>query len=78
MRLPRGNASDLAQVALRQGVGIVPGTVNSPDNSFADHVRLPFVHQPEVLADGIERLARAWREYQPGLTSRRAELGVIL
>jgi DNA-binding transcriptional MocR family regulator len=78
VRLPRGNASDLAQVALRQGVGIVPGTVNSPDNSFADHVRLPFVHEPEVLADGVERLARAWREYQPGVQARRAELGVIL
>jgi DNA-binding transcriptional MocR family regulator len=76
--LPRGNAADFAQIALRHGVAIVPGVVNSPDNSFTAYVRLPFVLDPKTLAEGIDRLAQAWSEFQPRTVARRAELGVIV
>jgi DNA-binding transcriptional MocR family regulator len=64
-RMPAGDAEELAQIALRQGVAIVPGSANSPDHRFADHVRLPFVADPATMKEGIVRLARAAQEYQP-------------
>jgi len=64
VRLPSANASELAPVALRHGVAIVPGTVHSPEGQHADCLRLPFVAEPEVLRDGVERLSRAWKELQ--------------
>jgi DNA-binding transcriptional MocR family regulator len=77
-RLPRGDANDLAPVALRHGVAIVPGSVNSPDRGFADHVRLPFVEEPEAMKRGVELLAEAWREYDATTRERRGPLGVIV
>ena len=78
VRLPRGNATELAQVALRHGVAIVPGSVNSPDGGFADYVRLPFVQEPEAIEDGVKRLARAWLEYEATTHEPRGHLGVIV
>jgi DNA-binding transcriptional MocR family regulator len=77
-RLPRGNANEFAQVALRHGVALVPGSVNSPSNGFADYVRLPFIHETERLETGVARLAEAWREYERAARERRSELGVIV
>lgn len=65
VRLPGGSAEELAQVAQRHGVALVAGSANSPDHRFADHLRLPIVADPEVMAEGIARLARAAAEYQP-------------
>ena len=49
---------DLAQRAVEQGVGIVPGTLFFPDGRGADTVRLSFSLVDEALVDdGIERLA---------------------
>jgi DNA-binding transcriptional MocR family regulator len=64
-RLPAGDANELAQHAARQGVTIVPGSANSPDHRFSDHVRLPIVADPATMKEGIERLSRAFAEYQP-------------
>jgi DNA-binding transcriptional MocR family regulator len=64
-RMPAGDAEELAQIALRHGVAIVPGSANSPDHRFVDHVRLPFVADPATMKEGIVRLARAAQEYQP-------------
>jgi DNA-binding transcriptional MocR family regulator len=77
-RLPHGDAGELAAAALRHGVAIVPGAINSPDGHFADHVRLPFIHDAAVLEDGVIRLAAAWREYGPSARDRRGSLGVII
>ena len=78
MRLPAGDASELATVASRRGVAIVPGSVNSPDGRWADHVRLPFASDPETMNDGIQRIAEAWAEYAPERRARRRAVGVLV
>jgi 2-aminoadipate transaminase len=59
LTLPAGADSvDLAQRAVEQGVGIVPGTLFYPDGRGADTVRLSFSLVDEAqIEDGIDRLA---------------------
>ena len=58
LTLPEGSDSvDLAERAVEQGVGIVPGTLFFADGRGADTVRLSFSLVDEALIDeGIERL----------------------
>ena len=63
VRLPRGDANEFAQIALRHGVSVVPGPLASPDGSFADHLRLPFVLDRKPMEEGVMRLSRAWAAY---------------
>jgi DNA-binding transcriptional MocR family regulator len=63
LRMPHGSALELAQVASGHGVAVAPGTITSASNGFDDHVRLPFSYDPEVSAEGMRRLAAAWRAY---------------
>jgi DNA-binding transcriptional MocR family regulator len=65
VRLPGGDAEELAQIAQRHGVALVAGSANSPDRRFADHVRLPIVGDAATMSEGIARLARAAAEYHP-------------
>ncbi|HVT16563.1 MAG TPA: PLP-dependent aminotransferase family protein [Thermoanaerobaculia bacterium] len=65
VRLPVGNAAELARVALRHGVAFLPGSACSPTGGCADYMRLPFVLDPPDLRDGVARLARAWSAYLP-------------
>jgi DNA-binding transcriptional MocR family regulator len=65
VRLPRGNAEELARHALRQGVAIVPGPTCSPRDAWESYLRLPFVLDREEMREGIARLARAWAACQP-------------
>ncbi len=74
VRLPQGDAAAFAQVALRHGVAVVPGSLASPDGSGADHLRLPFVHDADTMTEGMQRLARAWRAYSPDARSERTSL----
>jgi len=62
-RLPWGDGAGFAQVAQRAGVAILPGAAMSPDGAHDDHVRLPFMHGPDVVGEGVLRLARAWEAY---------------
>lgn len=63
IKLPHGDATGFAQIALRHGVAVVPGPLASPDAEGSDRLRLPFVHDAETMTEGIKRLARAWRAY---------------
>jgi DNA-binding transcriptional MocR family regulator len=65
VRLPRGNAEELARHALRHGVGLVPGPTCSPRDAWESWLRLPFVLEQEQMLEGIARLARAWEAYAP-------------
>jgi DNA-binding transcriptional MocR family regulator len=67
VRLPAGDARSFAQVALRAGVAVAAGPALSPTGGFADHLRLPFVVDPETLGEAARRLAAAWRAYAPGI-----------
>ncbi|MBV9507289.1 MAG: hypothetical protein JO323_20030, partial [Acidobacteriia bacterium] len=75
VKLPAGDARQLAQTALRHGVVILPGPLMSPGERFAGFVRIPFIAEPESLRAGIDRLAAAWREYHSGAYGSAAFVG---
>jgi DNA-binding transcriptional MocR family regulator len=63
-QLPDGASSlDLAAVATRYAVGIMPGVSSSVAGHHSDFVRVPFGYRPDVLTDGMQRVAKAWRDY---------------
>ena len=78
LKIPFGDVAELATLARRRGVAIVPGTSNSPTRRFHDYLRLPFVGDPDRVAAGIERLAAAWEEYAAGSRDDRRAVGVIV
>lgn len=57
-----GDARALAGSALRHGVRVVPGPQFCADEGCADHLRITFAQVPEVLVEGVRRLARAWED----------------
>ena len=69
LRMPCGDAFELAQAAARHGVLVTPGNGMSASGGFPDHVRIPFVEQPETIREGLERLGRAWATYRAGVTT---------
>lgn len=77
-RLPGGSAADFLQVALRHGVTAAGGSIFSVDGSDQEHVRLPFVLNQEVMAEGVARLARAWQTYSPQRAHHPAEAMAIV
>jgi DNA-binding transcriptional MocR family regulator len=77
-RLPHGDASEFAQVALRHGVSLLAGPAISADGGHPQHVRLVYVHEPRVIAQAVERLARAWQSYAPAALPAGREMGVIV
>lgn len=63
VRLPGGlDAGTFAQVALRHGVEIVPGSAMDPDGGHDDHLRIPFTFEPEVLTALVRGLVGAAEE----------------
>jgi DNA-binding transcriptional MocR family regulator len=78
VRLPAGDARELAQVAHRYGVTVVPGQVLSADGGHADRLRLPFVDEPEVLEEAVRRLALAWGVYSGGVGGAEAPATIIV
>lgn len=75
-RLPAGDARELAQVALRHGVLILPGSTMSAAGLYTRFVRVPFLADPEVLREGIARLAAAWRDYQAAPSPRQVSAAI--
>jgi DNA-binding transcriptional MocR family regulator len=74
VRLPFGDADGLAQVALRHGVDVTPGSVHTVDDTHRDHVRLAYAQRPDLLLVGADRLARAWSEYAGAYAQRIPKL----
>lgn len=70
VRLPRGDANEFSQAALRHGVAVVSGSLASPDGTMTDHLRIPFVAEPATLVEGVRRLAAAWTSYAASLHAR--------
>jgi DNA-binding transcriptional MocR family regulator len=77
-RLPHGDAAEFAQVALRHGVSLLAGPSVSPEGGHPRHLRLVYVHEPDVIAEAVKRLARAWDAYAPMALPPGRELGVIV
>jgi len=80
VQLPQGDAAQFAQVALRQGVEVIPGAAFTTDGTHADHLRLPFTLEPALMEEAIERLSRAWDAYLPdaGRPGNAAPLGLVV
>lgn len=72
VRLPEGSADAFAQVALRHGVDVTPGSAHAVGRGCDDHLRICYGPAPETLREGISRLAAAWREYAGGPVRRLA------
>jgi DNA-binding transcriptional MocR family regulator len=68
--LPRGNAEEFADVALRHGVAIVPGPALSVDEGNRRSLRLVYAHSETDIEEGIRRLATAWEAYISTTASR--------
>jgi DNA-binding transcriptional MocR family regulator len=64
VELPGVDAGVFAQVALRHGVEIVPGSAMDPDGAHNNFIRVPFTFSPSVLSELVRRLARAWSELE--------------
>ena len=77
VRLPQGDANAFAQVALRHGVAVVPGTLASSSGGCADRLRIPFVLDAAPMREGVERLARAWTAYA-GPAGKRPRAASVL
>ncbi|MFY1634886.1 PLP-dependent aminotransferase family protein [Solwaraspora sp. WMMB335] len=69
--LPEGDAVDFAVAARRHGVRVAPGPMLSPTTRMEQQLRLSFVQEPEVLAEGVRRLEAAWGEYLAVRDDRR-------
>ena len=63
VRLPSGDARAFGQVAQRCGVNVVPGQVLSAEGGHGDRLRIPFVHEPRIIAEAVRRMATAWDLY---------------
>ncbi|MFI9379719.1 PLP-dependent aminotransferase family protein [Kutzneria sp. NPDC052558] len=66
VRLPAGDASAFAQVALRHGVAILPGVALGGGPEF---VRLPFTVPVDQMTECLRRIAAAWHDYRPAAGS---------
>ncbi|WP_197321163.1 PLP-dependent aminotransferase family protein [Saccharomonospora sp. NB11] len=65
VRLPGDHSADVfAQLALRHGVEVIPGSAMDPTGGHDAYFRIPFLRPPEVLAELVARLASAWTELQ--------------
>lgn len=62
VELPDTNAQTFAQVALRHGVEIVPGSVTDPTGRHDSYLRLPYTFPADTLTELVARLTRAWSE----------------
>jgi DNA-binding transcriptional MocR family regulator len=63
VKIPHGDARELAQVALRHGVILLPGPHASAAGGHESFLRLPFVAEPETLRQGVKRISAAWKDY---------------
>ncbi|HVK25371.1 MAG TPA: PLP-dependent aminotransferase family protein [Actinokineospora sp.] len=62
IELPDTDAQVFAQVALRHGVEIVPGSATDPSGAHDGFIRLPYTFPVQVLTETVARLRRAWLE----------------
>ncbi|HXF72046.1 MAG TPA: PLP-dependent aminotransferase family protein [Actinomycetota bacterium] len=78
VRLPGGDARDLARVARRHGVLVAPGSLASVSGAFSDHLRIPFVLEPGTMREGVRRLAAAFAGWAEEGSGPGAGVGVVV
>ncbi|MGW7052639.1 aminotransferase-like domain-containing protein [Streptomyces sp. NPDC054887] len=85
VRLPHGDAVAFAQVALRHGVAVLPGSAMDAGGGSTRRLRLHFLTSHDTLTEGVRRLAAAWADYAsaptpdtpPGIPRAGASLRAI-
>ncbi|MFJ7064115.1 PLP-dependent aminotransferase family protein [Streptomyces sp. NPDC101115] len=65
VRLPYGDGVSFAQLALRHGVAVLPGSTMDALGGSARMLRLHFLLPHDTLVAAVRRLAAAWAEYAP-------------
>jgi DNA-binding transcriptional MocR family regulator len=65
IRLPYGDSASYAQVALREGVAVLPGDGLDASGGSRDRLRVHFQADITDLVAGVHRLASAWKAYRP-------------
>ncbi|HEY1337321.1 MAG TPA: PLP-dependent aminotransferase family protein [Bryobacteraceae bacterium] len=78
VKLPHGDARELAQVALRHGVILLPGPLASAMGRYESYLRIPFLAEPETLRTAVHRLATAWKDYQSNARPQREQPLVVV
>jgi DNA-binding transcriptional MocR family regulator len=78
VELPRGDARELAQVALRHSVIVLPGPHASALGRYENFLRIPFLAEPETLRTGVRRLAAAWKDYKSNGRPKRDQRLVVV
>lgn len=76
VRLPDADAVAFSRLAASHGVIVRPGSLASPDGGFRDHIRIAYGTSPDLLVEGVERLATAWSDYAPTARRTRPSLAV--
>ena len=71
-RLPRGSSSALAATAERHGLRLAAGPRFGAGTSHDDRLRLPYVHDADVLDAAVTRLGGAYAEVVDGTPVRPA------
>lgn len=61
--LPRGNAEEFTEHAVRSGVAVVPGPALSVDEGNRRALRVVYTLPERELDEGVRRLAQAWASY---------------
>jgi DNA-binding transcriptional MocR family regulator len=65
VKLPEGsNAGEFAQLALRNGVMLMPGTNLAVEGGYLNFLRIPFFLEPAYLEEGVLRMVQVWRSYR--------------
>jgi DNA-binding transcriptional MocR family regulator len=57
------SATAFVQHATRHGVSVASGREFCPNDVDCPNIRIPFTTAPAVLAEGMSRLADAWRTF---------------
>jgi DNA-binding transcriptional MocR family regulator len=64
VQLPTPTAEAFAQEALRHGVAVATAPALSPSTRHTDRLRLSFSGPPELLDEGVRRLAETWQHWR--------------
>lgn len=61
IRLDGGGATPLAEAAAHHGVRLAPGPWFGVEGTLEGYLRLPYTQPPQVLVEGVEKIAEAHR-----------------
>ncbi|BBH68661.1 GntR family transcriptional regulator [Actinoplanes sp. OR16] len=64
VHIPHGDGQSFAQVALRHGVAVLPGSGLDPAGGSRDRLRVHFLASCGDLSEAVVRLAAAWSDYE--------------